>query len=198
MLDRINVILHFTTNNRRWGGGTGRWPQHVNTYYKYKCKYKSIIWLQDQFTECFLTGWKVSKYGVSSSRYFHGFWLKFTRKFTRKLCFYLLLGSFRFKEYFIKVKSCEMMLLYIGGSQNVECNTKWQGSKINQTFMPNFLLSPPWKSFTSQKSYSFRSSSPEVFLVKNVLKICSKFTGEHPCQSVISLKLKHVSIGVLL
>ena len=28
----------------------------------------------------------------------------------------------------------------------------------------------------------------EVFLGKHVLKICSKFTGEHPCQSVISLK----------
>ena len=26
-----------------------------------------------------------------------------------------------------------------------------------------------------------RSSPPEVFLGKGVLKICSKFTGEHPC-----------------
>ena len=34
-----------------------------------------------------------------------------------------------------------------------------------------------------------RSSHPEVFLVKGVLKICSKFTGEHPCRSVISIKL---------
>ena len=34
-----------------------------------------------------------------------------------------------------------------------------------------------------------RSSSPEVFLGKGVLKICSKFTGEHPCRSVISIKL---------
>ena len=34
-----------------------------------------------------------------------------------------------------------------------------------------------------------RSSHPEVFLRKGVLKICSKFTGEHPCQSVISIKL---------
>ena len=32
----------------------------------------------------------------------------------------------------------------------------------------------------------FRSSSPEVFLRKGVLKICSKFTGEYPCQSAIS------------
>ena len=28
-----------------------------------------------------------------------------------------------------------------------------------------------------------------MFLGKGVLKICSKFTGEHPCQSVISIML---------
>ena len=33
-----------------------------------------------------------------------------------------------------------------------------------------------------------RSRSPEVFSGKGVLKICSKFTGEHPYQSVISIK----------
>ena len=35
-----------------------------------------------------------------------------------------------------------------------------------------------------------RSSHPEVFLEKGVLEICSKFTWEHPCQSVISIKLQ--------
>ena len=35
-----------------------------------------------------------------------------------------------------------------------------------------------------------RSSHPEVFLWKGVLKICSKFTGEHPCRSAISIKLQ--------
>ena len=34
-----------------------------------------------------------------------------------------------------------------------------------------------------------RSSRPEVFLRKGVLKICSKFTGEHPCRTAISIKL---------
>ena len=34
-----------------------------------------------------------------------------------------------------------------------------------------------------------RSSPPVVFLGKGVLKICSKFTGEHPCRIVISIKL---------
>ena len=35
-----------------------------------------------------------------------------------------------------------------------------------------------------------RSSHPEAFLGKVVAKICSKFTGEHPCRSVVSLKLQ--------
>ena len=34
-----------------------------------------------------------------------------------------------------------------------------------------------------------RSSHPEVFLGKIILKMCTKFTGEHPCRSVISIKL---------
>ena len=43
-----------------------------------------------------------------------------------------------------------------------------------------------------------RSSHPEVFLRKDVLKICSKFTGEHPCQSVISIKLQSNFIEIAL
>ena len=38
-----------------------------------------------------------------------------------------------------------------------------------------------------------RSSPPEVFLRKGVLKICCKFTGEYPCRSVISIKLQSFS-----
>ena len=40
-----------------------------------------------------------------------------------------------------------------------------------------------------ENSAKNRSSPPEVFLLKGVLKICSKFTGEHPCRKVISIKL---------
>ena len=35
----------------------------------------------------------------------------------------------------------------------------------------------------------YRRSYPGVFLRKSVLKVCSKFTGEHPCRSAISIKL---------
>ena len=43
-----------------------------------------------------------------------------------------------------------------------------------------------------------RSSRPEVFLEKGVLKICSKFTGEQPCQSVVSIKLQSNFIEITL
>ena len=43
-----------------------------------------------------------------------------------------------------------------------------------------------------------RSSHPKVFLRKGVLKICSKFTGEHPCLSVISINLQSNFIEIAL
>ena len=45
---------------------------------------------------------------------------------------------------------------------------------------------------------SVLSSSPYVFLWKGVLKICSKFTKEHPCQSAISIKLQSNFIKITL
>ena len=35
----------------------------------------------------------------------------------------------------------------------------------------------------------FRSSHPDVSLIKSVVKICRKFRGEHTCRNVISIKL---------
>ena len=37
-----------------------------------------------------------------------------------------------------------------------------------------------------------------MFLRKGVLKTCSKYTEEHPCQSVISIKLQSNFIGIIL
>ena len=47
-----------------------------------------------------------------------------------------------------------------------------------------------------QYNAAYRSSHPEVFLRNGVLKICNKFTGEHPCQSAISIKLQSTSAWV--
>ena len=43
-----------------------------------------------------------------------------------------------------------------------------------------------------------RSSPSEVFLGKNVLKIWSKFIGEHQCRSLISIKLQGIFIETTL
>ena len=43
------------------------------------------------------------------------------------------------------------------------------------------------QSIGTKCSGNFRSIPPVVFLGKGALKICSKFTGEHPCRSAISI-----------
>ena len=52
------------------------------------------------------------------------------------------------------------------------------------------------KAFTIHRKY--RSSHPEVFLEKDVLKICSKFTGEHRYICKATLFKSHFGMGVLL
>ena len=42
------------------------------------------------------------------------------------------------------------------------------------------------------------SSHSEVFFWKGVLKICCKFTGEHPCRKSISIKLQSNFIEIAL
>ena len=68
------------------------------------------------------------------------------------------------------------------------------------------MMSKKWKTFrkhcfdftvhailyvpsTEEGRWNTRSSRQEVFLRKVVLRICSKFTGEHPYRSAISIKL---------
>ena len=44
----------------------------------------------------------------------------------------------------------------------------------------------------------FRRSPLQLFLGKGVLKVRSKFTGEHPCQSAISIKLQSNCVKITL
>ena len=43
-----------------------------------------------------------------------------------------------------------------------------------------------------------RSKPLDVFLGKGALKICSKFIGEHPCQSVTSIKFAASDVAVVV
>ena len=51
---------------------------------------------------------------------------------------------------------------------------------------------------SSEHNPNIRSSPPEVFIGKGFLKIYSKFTGEHPCWSEISIKLQNNFIEIAL
>ena len=50
----------------------------------------------------------------------------------------------------------------------------------------------------STKISLFGSSPRKVLLGKGVLKICSKLPGEHPCRSVISIKLQSDFVEIKL
>ena len=43
-----------------------------------------------------------------------------------------------------------------------------------------------------------RRSPSEVFLGKGILEMCSRFTGEHQCRSVISIKLQSNFVEIIL
>ena len=64
---------------------------------------------------------------------------------------------------------------------------------IPSTFPPERITG-----FYEYYSPLYRSSHPEVFLGKGVLKLCIKFTGEHPCRSGISIKLQSNFIKITL
>ena len=55
---------------------------------------------------------------------------------------------------------------------------------------PALVPKRPFSTHEDLKEIKIRSSRPEVFLGESVLKICSKFTGGHPCRSAISIKLQ--------
>ena len=87
---------------------------------------------------------------------------------------------------------------------NVKCYRSWKSIKTywkwlyftHYTFKIHdiyvFLSKRPpdpvaWSSVIKEIQ---RCSPSEVFFGKMVLKICSKFTGEHPCRGVISIELQ--------
>ena len=79
-----------------------------------------------------------------------------------------------------------LSLIFIVGMEKYSSKEKREISYMDHLFslFPNI-----WR---------INSSHPEVFLGKAVLKICSKFTGEHPRRSVISIKLPSSFIEITL
>ena len=69
-------------------------------------------------------------------------------------------------------------------------NASEMHNKYLETYFDQYMV------LSCNKKY--RSSNPKGFLGKCVLNICSKFTGEHPCQSAISIKFLCNFIEIVL
>ena len=82
---------------------------------------------------------------------------------------FLTTSQSKFGNYKTEDSTCfnDLMLYYVDVSRT---GLLW---KLNETYL---------------RTSCFRSSPAEVFIGKGVLKICSKFTGKHPCWNVVSVK----------
>ena len=67
------------------------------------------------------------------------------------------------------------------------CWVKWLRNGLREGFTFHAITS---SSCSILSDAYCKSSHPEVFLGKGVLKICSKFTGEHLCWIAVSIKLQ--------
>ena len=91
------------------------------------------------------------------------------------------------------IKSCaplSEMFLFLEYFNNLTCVSSDISKLYGNTrgrFLEVFLESRKYLlEMFLRRTQLYRSSPPEMFLGKCILKICSKFTGKHPCRSVIS------------
>ena len=152
----------------------------------------SSIWWTDSLTVQLgskkPTVWNVSKYRVLSSPYFPAFRLNMKRYFV----------SLRIQSEDGKIRTRKTPYLDtfhavnpIEKSLNLQLNSYYY---FSMTFWSDLVLGSSGnlviRSFSMKPI--IRSSHREVFLRKGVLKICSKFTAEHPCWK------SYFGMGILL
>ena len=79
--------------------------------------------------------------------------------------------------------------LLFSGPSTLPKQTQRYAATANRKNSRNFVNFLLWIRETNIFKVSInRNSLPEVFLGKSVQKKCSEFAGEHPCQSVISIR----------
>ena len=89
-------------------------------------------------------------------------------------------------------KESNLISIYIGEIALIENSlvrrNDWKCDQMKKWSSLSTGVTKESKSSSTQVVY--RSSHPEVLLEKGALKICSKFPGEHPCWSVIWIKMQ--------
>ena len=86
--------------------------------------------------------------------------------------------------YFLEIHNDFFLFSILWHKRSTSCEINFQNNKYHNHC-------------TEFNTY-FRSIYPELLLGKGVLKICSKYTGEHLCRSVISIKLQSNFIAITL
>ena len=123
-----------------------------------------------------------------------------------KFAFNLIPSSF-FKHIFLKCLLAIQAILFLLIATH-KVYSRFQACLLIK-YILSFHFKQPfqntvWSNFESHTSEIaiYRSSPPQMFFRKDVLKICNKFTGEHLCLSVISTELtllkSHFGLGALL
>ena len=95
------------------------------------------------------------------------------------------------RECMIKVNVNFYIFLIVSSSKkNVKQRLgRWEQTTFQTGRIQSCCYLAPNKKWLIDYLWKFRSSHPEVFLRKGAAKICSRFTEEHQCRSVISIKL---------
>ena len=123
------------------------------------------------------------------------FRLVFTEVFSVDFRTCSIKGSFTSFERII----CVFVLMpYACSYASCLCLSLWKRHFQKLFLLVNWILLSLFESTKPKYLNIFKSSHPEVFLGKGILKICGKFTGEHPCRSVISIKLQSSFIEITL
>ena len=74
----------------------------------------------------------------------------------------------------------------------------WRGRSLIHSLLITVLLTNLYEGHQEPGNEVNSQNSAEVFLGKGIMKICRKFTGEHPSRSAISIKLTCNFIEVAL
>ena len=147
---------------------------HFTTFYK---KLPHFMWFSDVFRE-------YRKRPVT--------WNGLTRRFISKKNSNGNEGSQQWKylvSCFKNVQACKICIDLLSEPTYFSKHTKVDSDRVLLTVVGRIAF---------LKFEIVRSSRPEVFLGKGILKIYSKFTGEHPYWSVISIKLQSNFIEITL
>ena len=106
--------------------------------------------------------------------------------------FFNMFGSRQRTVNLWKIYYREHSILVVDKNTWLKVHHKWYMRYVHASTIRHKLC------VVKHKGQRSRSSHLEVFLRKAVLKMCSKFTGEYSCRSLISIKLRCNFIEIAL